>query len=151
MWLDWLMRFHFAAGRAWGRLTARPAEARLTHWALFCLAGLIASMSAAAYLEETHGYGLTVMALSRILSGPSYCFYQYCYRLDWLVWEAIILYSAAQWTLTWLVGWPLAVRASARSFRLLIAVILIASLVLGMFVAEAPKEPLDFLDGTFID
>jgi len=146
MWLDGLMRFHFAVGRVWARLTAHPAGARLTYWALFCLAGLIASTSAAAYLEETRGYGGIAMALSRILSGPSYCFDQYCYRLDWLIWEEIILYSTVQWTLTWLAGWPLAVRASGRSFRILIAVTLILLCVLGLFVADAPEDPLEIFD-----
>jgi hypothetical protein len=128
----------------WARLTARPATARRTYWALFCLGSLAVALLLAGVLEEFHGHPRFVAFLSRLVSGPSYALWQRGCRIDWNQWEAIMLYSTAQWTVIWLTGYAVLAAVPRLSHALAMGTALALVGAIGLFGAKTPGSPLDF-------
>jgi hypothetical protein len=129
----------------WARLTDRPTVARQTYWALFCLGSLALSLLLAGVLEEFHGRPRFVAFLSRLVSGPAYALWQHGGRIDWLVWEAIMFYSAAQWTIIWLIGYVVLAAVPRLSHALVMGTALALVGAIGLFGAKTPGDPLDHL------
>ena len=115
------------------------------YWALCCCGALLLSLAAAGLLEASHGSSPVARAVSRVVSGPAYCLDQYVYRLDGVIWEEIMLYSAFQWVVLWLVGCLLLALIRRVSVAALACGTLLVVALLGFCVARAPSDPMQTL------